>query len=133
MTNKYLLHNSRLVKPEMEKPSRIDDWRSFHVEKNNYNAHLESLWQESKIECSQELLAKWKDGDWLIEGKDFKLDPMVWQYGRVSVSTSEIAVPVQSEEGEDEITVKLGGKKLMRGVDFTYENGVITLLNKTTN
>lgn len=73
MTNKYLLYNSRLVKPG--------------------------------IECSEELLAKFKDGDWLEEGKDFATEPRPVCHGRHS-TMELVAVPVQSE-GEDEMWIEM--------------------------
>lgn len=95
---KYLLYNSRLVRPEMEKPKRRNDYLDHYFEYLNamseYRKHLSTL---PGIECSEELLAKFKDGQELIEGKDFATEPRPVCHGRHS-TMELIAVPVQSDE-----------------------------------
>jgi hypothetical protein len=46
------------------------DVHDFMIEKEEYNAHLASL---KEIPCEPACKEVWKDGDAVIEGKDFKL------------------------------------------------------------
>lgn len=114
----HIIYKSRIVSPKMEKPVqdkykttpelgggyRVTDWLSFDTALLEYEQHLESLWPDG-IECSPELLEKFKDGDEVIEGKDYQLERRPVCHGRHS-TMGEFAVPVQSdavEEGEDEM------------------------------
>lgn len=111
MTNKYLLHKSRIVSPTMEKPempSWTGNWDRYNLEIIEYEAHLSTL---PGIECSQELLSKWKDGDWLEEGKDCLIETVIGSYEEYVNGGHLVAVPVQSE-GEDEKAIKHIEKKL---------------------
>lgn len=105
---KTIIYKGRLITVTMEVPglSSLDY-------KRKYADHLESLWQSSTIHASPELMERFKDGETVVEGKDYEIKNI----GRTRLLSNgieaeykvRIAVPLPAvEEGsQDEMWQEL--------------------------